>query len=152
MNDLRRSADILRAASSGCAVSQLQIAMHILKDIDSVPDDIALPRRMVAMAFARLAAAQGSPAAMRFAADLCARVGEVVRGTSWDFSANGFQGEALGMLDVAAGICPAADRDPIERSIDALSANSSADAAVRARNFRRFWDAVITPDMEHSDG
>ena len=152
MTDLRRAADILRAASLGCAVSQLQIAMHIVEDSEQLSDEVALPRRMVALAYGRLAATQGDPAAMRFAATLSAYIGQTVGGTPWQFCATGFHGEALGMLDVAAGICPAAECEPIEQTIDDLSAKCGADAAIRARSFRRFWDAVITPDMEHSDG
>lgn len=133
-------------------MSQLQIAMHIVQDSENLADDVALPRRMVALAYGRLAAAQGDPAAMRFAANLSAYIGRTVGGTVWEYCAVGFQGEALGMLDVAAGICAAADREPIEQTIDDLSGKCGADAAMRAHTFRRFWDAVITQDMEHSDG
>lgn len=132
------SVRLMRLAATGDAAAQLELArtarqLVITGDADEIVCSIE------GLTYARLAAAQGVPDALMLVAEHCAHLANVYAQCGEQPTSDMWQGQALGVLELATEMLPPANAADLMASLNIAADNASPAIMQEAKLFRAIF-------------
>lgn len=141
-DDTRQHISDLRLASAGDAQAQFSLSRSARELVVSGEAD-EIVASIEGLTYARLAAAQGIPDAIMLAADHCSHLAKVYSDCGEEECAADWAGQAIGLLEIATELLPAANAANLMQSLNAAADMSSPEIMAQAKAYRSIFAPVF---------
>jgi hypothetical protein len=141
-DDTRQHISDLRLASAGDAQAQFSLSRSARELVVSGEAD-EIVASIEGLTYARLAAAQGIPDAIMLAADHCSHLAKVYSDCGEDECAADWAGQAIGLLEIATELLPAANAANLMQSLNTAADMSSPEIMAQAKAYRSIFAPVF---------
>ncbi|MBL9066497.1 MAG: hypothetical protein JNN10_09415 [Sphingopyxis sp.] len=144
-DDTRQHVADLRLAAAGDAPAQLRLshaarAMVVSGEADEIGASIE------GLTYARLAASQGVPEAVMLAADHCSHLAKVYSDCGAESSAADWAGQAIGLLEIATDLLPAANAANLMQTLNSAADMASPEIMALAKFYRSAFAPAFGAD------
>ena len=141
-DDTRQHISDLRLASAGNAQAQFRLSRSARELVVSGEAD-EIVASIEGLTYARLAAAQGIPDAIMLAADHCSHLAKVYSDCGEEECAADWAGQAIGLLEIATELLPAANAANLMQSLNTAADMSSPEIMAQAKAYRSIFAPVF---------
>ena len=144
-DDTRQHVADLRLAARGDAQAQLRLSYAARQMvINEEADEIVAS--LEGLTYARLAASQGVPDALMLAADHCSHLATVYSACGAQESADDWAGQAIGLLEIAADLLPAANAANLMQTLNTAADMASPEIMALAKFYRSAFAPAFGAD------
>lgn len=144
-DDTRQHIADLCLAAAGDAQAQLRLSKSARELVVSGEAD-EIVASIEGLTYARLAAAQGVPDAIMLAADHCSHLAKVYSDCDEEECAADWAGQAIGLLEIATDLLPAANAANLMQSLNSAADMASPEIMAQAKIYRSIFAPVFGAD------